>query len=73
MFASLQEPHAPTDTLGHTQTQGEEAGEGGFSAQHVSATIVSHLFWPKLGGWGDEADKVSAGMMMALSGMKLTR
>lgn len=53
--------------------EGECGGSSGSSAglagvvglahpSRLSATILSHLFWPKLGGWGDsEGDKVGEG------------
>ncbi|KAJ9522865.1 hypothetical protein QJQ45_023651 [Haematococcus lacustris] len=64
---SAEATHAHNQAAAAKGPNGVGGGEGGGEGEAVdmarrvlSATIMSHIFWPKLGGWGDEEEKASS-------------
>ncbi|KAL6763563.1 hypothetical protein V8C86DRAFT_2491647 [Haematococcus lacustris] len=64
---SAEATHAHNQAAAAKGPNGDGGGEGRGEGEAVdmarrvlSATIMSHIFWPKLGGWGDEEEKAGS-------------
>ncbi|KAJ9523096.1 hypothetical protein QJQ45_023914, partial [Haematococcus lacustris] len=64
---SAEATHAHNQAAAAKGPNGDGGGEGGGEGEAVdmarrvlSAIIMSHIFWPKLGGWGDEEEKAGS-------------